>query len=156
MTEKTTTAKKTTKAPTKKTTRKPTKKAIAAAEKKVLSKVHKDEDGSPCLTELQLLYWKTSMAESELAKMTWQGSEKDIELLLRSIPAYKELRSKTDGLKNAFAKKSRDYMTLLSTLSSRLGFDLTMCIINDNTGKITFVDKDGKVTGDVPLFGHQK
>lgn len=156
---------------TKKTTSKktPTKKSAtkkASAKKRApkkdslkaqgLDKVHIDEDGTPCLTEMQLLQWKSSMNESELAKVTWQASEKDISILLSAVPAYRELRSKTDGLKNAFQKRSRDYMTLLTRLSEAVGLDLTMCIINDHTGKITFVDDDGKITGDVPLLGRQK
>jgi len=132
------------------------KKGELPSEKEVLAKLYHDEDGCPCLTELQLLSFLSTNAIAELAKAQWQGAEKDITILLQDIPKYKQLRINADAAKHAFQKKSRDYMSNLDRISGELGIDMTRCIISDHTGRLTFVDETGKPCPEVPIFDSKK
>ena len=132
------------------------KKGELPSENEVLAKLYHDEDGCPCLTELQLLSFLSTNAMAELAQAQWQGAEKDITILLQDIPQYKKLRLNADAAKHAFQKKSRDYMSNLDRMSAELGIDMTRCIISDHTGRLTFVDEDGKPCPEVPIFDPKK
>lgn len=144
-----------------KAAKKPTRKKAAKpskdeAEAKVLGKIHHDDDGYPSLTERQLLLFISKNAQAELSKAHLDSVRKDIKLLLQEIPQYKQLKQNEQAAKHDFEKKSRDYMGTLESLSAELGIDMTRCIINDHTGRLTFVDETGKPCPEIPIYDPKK
>lgn len=124
----------------------PKKRATAKkpARKTSAKKFFVDEDGFPCLTLAQLMFWRATAAEAESCRLELELKVKEITIFLSSIPKYCTLEAERVQSSQVFEDKSRTYMEGLTRLSAELGFDIGKCIINDKTGRITFTDLKGR------------
>lgn len=107
-----------------------------------------DEQGFPCLTEEQLNAWNIAHLELELAKTKRALAMTRRELWLAQQAAYRKLTDDCNEASTFQEGRHKAYVEVGKRLTEQLGFDIEGCIINDKSGRITFVD-----TRDRPIVG---
>lgn len=110
-----------------------------------------DEQGFPCLSIAQLAAFNESILLDDNSKLRLELSKVKRQLWLEQQAPYRKM---TDDINAATVEregKQRAYRETMRRLSQEIGAQLEGCIINDQTGRITFVD-----TRDRPIVGAQK
>ena len=110
-----------------------------------------DEQGFPVLSLAQLYAWNVASLEAENAKLKADNAKLTRQLWLEQQSAYRKL---SDDISRALVEKeARDkkHKAAIGQISQELGFNFEGCIVDDRSGRITFVD-----SGNRPIMGGQR
>ena len=107
-------------------------------------KVDRDREGFPYLKSDQLMKWRMTQAEALAAKNEHKLRQKERLIWLQGQPEYRQLLAAEESALNEHRTRLEAYHQAMEEIEAELGFSISRQIINEDSGRITFVDDKGR------------